>query len=129
VSWSECQHAFSDVFVSIQERAARGAYDSLRERAANLRAARQKTTNVLREEAALYRVDRLGEIDADERIQRAGTQDQMELFRETATNWAARRAAVDTHYRSRVEEIDRFARVPEPPVPQALGVLLVFPPA
>ncbi|MBI5899700.1 MAG: hypothetical protein HZB40_10785 [Rhodocyclales bacterium] len=52
----------------------------------------------------------------------------MELFREAATNWDARRAAVETHYQRRLDEIVRYADVQEPAAPQALGVLLVLPP-
>ena len=74
-------------------------------------------------------MDRLTEIDSDERTERAGSRVQMDFFREATTNWQARRAAVDTHYRKRLEEIERFAQVPEPAEPQALGVLLVFPAA
>jgi hypothetical protein len=53
----------------------------------------------------------------------------MEMFREIATNWKARRAAIETHYTNRLREIDSFVAVPEPPEPQPLGALLVFPEA
>ena len=53
----------------------------------------------------------------------------MELFRETATNWQARRAAVETNYSRRLSDIEQFTVLPEPPEPQALGVLLVFAPS
>jgi hypothetical protein len=82
---------------------------------------------VVRDEAERYKVDRLAEIDEQEKLERAGTREQPDLFRETTTNWKARRAAVETHYRRRLEEIDRFATLPEPAEPQPLGVLLVFP--
>lgn len=128
VTWNECERAFAESFASVQEAAAKAARDVLAERAAAQRVAHEKTATVLREEAALYRVDRLAEIDADEKAERAGSREQMELFRDAATNWQARRAAVDTHYGRRLKDIEQYAQVPEPPDPQALGVLLVFPP-
>jgi len=127
-SWQECERGFASTFRSLQMAAAQAARELLRDRTSTLRAECEKTANILREEAALYRVDRLAEIDVDEKAERAGTREQMELFREAATNWQARRAAVDTIHRKRVEEIERFAQVPEPSEPQALGVLLVFEP-
>lgn len=127
-SWVQCEQAFAASFASVQAAAAHSAQEVLRERAKSLRAAHEKTANVLREEAALYRVDRLAEIDVDEKAERAGTREQMELFRDASTNWQARRAAVATHYDKRLKDIEYFAQVPEPPEPQPLGVLLVFPP-
>ncbi|MGQ0656272.1 MAG: helicase-related protein, partial [Betaproteobacteria bacterium] len=128
VKWEDCESAFAKGFTSLQAVAEQAARDLLKDRAAALRSDHDKTAKILREEAALYRVDRLAEIDADEKAERAGTREQMELFREAATNWQARRAAVDTIHRKRLEEIERFAQVDEPPEPQALGLLLVFPP-
>jgi len=128
VTWNECERAFAESFASVQEVTAEAARDLLAERAAGQRLAHERTATVLREEAALYRVDRLAEIDADEKAERAGNREQMELFRDAATNWQARRAAVDTHYGRRIKDIEHFAQVPESPEPQALGVLLVFPP-
>jgi superfamily II DNA or RNA helicase len=129
VSWEQCEHEFASTFVSLQRIAAQAARELLEERAGKLRAERREVASILRDEASLYRVDRLAEIEADENAERAGAHDQMELFRHTATNWQARRAAVDTIYRKRIEEIDRFSSVPAPTEPQALGVLLVFPPS
>lgn len=99
----------------------------MREELERERERRGSLAHILREEAALYRVDRLAEIDEQEQAERAGAREQMELFREAATNWDARRAAVETHYRRRLGEIERFAAVPEPDEPQPLGVLFVFP--
>lgn len=128
VPWAECERAFGKDFAALQTAAAMAAQTFLRDQAQRLESDRRKVAELLQEEVALYKVDRLAEIDADERAERAGVRDQMELFREAATNWQARRAAVETNYRRRTEEIDRFAAVPEPAEPQALGVLLVFPP-
>ncbi len=119
---------FGERFASLQAAAAHAALEHLRNRAARLRRERDGMVNVLREEAAHYRVDRLAEIKEEETAERAGIRDQMELFREAATNWDARRAAVETHYGRRLEEIERFAEVPQPAAPQPLGVLLVLAP-
>jgi superfamily II DNA or RNA helicase len=129
VNWAECERMFAKNFTGLQAAAAGAARAYLGEQARHLASDRRKVAELLQEEAALYKVDRLAEIDAEERAERAGTRDQMELFREAATNWQARRAAVETHYSVRLKEIERFATVPEPAEPQALGVLLVFPPA
>ncbi len=128
VAWNECERAFSSGFGTLQFTAAEAARAHLREALKQLRAERTKIASVLREEAGLYKVDRVAEIDADERTERAGTREQLQLFRETATNWQARRAAVETNYSRRLADIEHFTELPEPPEPQALGVLLVFPP-
>lgn len=127
-SWTECERAFGRTFASFQAAAEKAARDHVRERMAQLRAERERTAHILREEAVLYRVDRLAEIDEEEKAERAGPREQMELFREAVTNWQGRRAAVETHFRKRLEEIDRFIQVSESGEPQALGVMLVFPP-
>jgi superfamily II DNA or RNA helicase len=127
VTWAECQRVFADTFPSLQET----AHAALRRRIAvdaqRLRDGRIRTAMVLREEARTYRVDRLKEIDIEEGAERAGVRDQMELFREGSINWQARRAAVETHYRARIEDIEQSVKVPEPADPQPLGALLVLP--
>jgi hypothetical protein len=120
---------FARSFAALQSAAAEAAGAQLAKDKERREAERTKVAAVLREEASLYKVDRIAEIDEEERAERAGTRDQMELFREVATNWQARRAAVETHYRNRLAEIERFTALPEPPAPQPLGTLLVFPAA
>lgn len=127
-AWAEIEQGFGNRFARMQAVAAQAALEHLRQRLARLRREREGMVTALREEAALYRVDRLAEIKEDETAERAGNRDQMELFRQAATNWEARRAAVETHYQRRLDEIVRFADVQEPAAPQALGVLLVLPP-
>lgn len=127
VSWQECEQAFAGVFDSLQRQAANAVLERLRASAALERARRQEVAGVLRDEAALYRVDRRAEIDRDEQLERAGRSDQMALFRETVSPWKARRAAIETHYTRRLQDIDGFAATPDPVAPQALGVLLVLP--
>lgn len=129
VAWKECERVFTATFNTIQGSAMEAARSHLQGALTSLRAERSKLASVLREEAGLYKVDRLAEIDEEERTERAGTREQMELFRETATNWQARRAAVETNYSRRLTDIEQFTKLPEPPEPQALGVLLVFAPA
>lgn len=128
-AWKDCEMAFGGEFEKLQAAAARAANELLREGLKRLRDERTRVAAVLREEAAHYKVDRLAEIDEEERAERAGTREQMELFRETATNWQARRAAVETNYIRRLADIAEFSQLAEPADPQPLGVLLVFPPA
>lgn len=127
VSWPECERVFTGNFAALQEQATEAARRHLRQILERERARRAELAQVLRDEAASYKADRLAEIDEQEQAERAGAREQTELFREAATNWQARRAAVETHYQRRLNEIDDFASVPEPAEPQALGVLLVFP--
>ena len=129
VDWKDCERAFAKDFAGLQSKAAAAAREQIERVLQKLRSERAAFAAVLREEASLYKVDRLAEIDEDERTERAGPREQMELFREAATNWQARRAAVETNYGRRLAEIERFTELPAPPEPQPLGVLLVFPPA
>jgi hypothetical protein len=127
VPWSDCERVFAREFTALQTRATKAARRHVREVLDRELVRRTELARMLREEAELYRADRLAEIDEQEQAERAGAHEQTVLFREAATNWQARRAAVETHYRRRLEEIHRFASVPEPADPQALGILLVFP--
>lgn len=129
VDWKDCERAFTKEFPAFQSKAAAAARGEVEKVLENLRTERAALASVLREEASLYKVDRVAEIDEEERAERAGTREQMELFREAATNWQARRAAVETLYTRRLVEIERFTELPAPPEPQPLGALLVFPPA
>ena len=129
VSWGECEQVFAANYASLQARAAQEARAFLQQVAQRERTRMDEFAATLREEAALYKVDRLAEIDEQEATERAGVRDQMELFRDAATNWRARRAAVETIYTRRLEEIDRLADVSAPVDPQPLGVLLIFPEA
>ena len=129
VPWPVCERTFAAVFETLQRKASDEAHAHLRQLADAERVQRAQAASVMREEAALYRVDRLAEIDLDERLEKAGAADQLPLFREAVTPWRARRAAVDTHYTRRLDEIARFEQVRDPDPPQPLGALLVFPPA
>lgn len=127
VPWAECERVFAKDLAVLQTRAREASAQHVAELLHRERTRRAKEACLLREEAALYKSDRLAEIDEQEQTERAGVREQTELFRDVATNWQARRAAVETHYHRRLEEIDRFASVEEPAEPQELGILLVFP--
>jgi len=127
VPWSECECIFTADFAALQAKAAEEAQAVLRQIAEREHARMDTFAETLREEAALYKVDRLAEIDDQEGEERAGSRMQAELFGETKTNWRARRAAVETIYTRRLREIERLTAVNEPEPPQPLGVLLVFP--
>ncbi len=127
VPWNDCERVFAPNFAALQAQATEEARNHLRHLLDQEQARRATLAEVLREEAERYKTDRLAEIDEQEQAERAGARQQTELFREAATNWQARRAAVETHYQQRLKEIGEFATVPEPAEPQALGVLLVFP--
>lgn len=129
VAWSECEQTFAGVFPALQYKASEAARAVICQGSEREGERMRNLAKVLREEAALYKVDRLAEIDEQERSEIAGSRDQMELFREAKTNWDARRAAVETHYTQRLQEINRLATVPQVAEPQPLGVMLVFPPA
>ncbi|MCP9464993.1 MAG: SNF2-related protein [Nitrospira sp.] len=128
VPWNECERVFAPRFAALQAQAAEEARRYLQQVLDQERTRRATLARVLREEAERYKTDRLAEIAEQEQAERAGARQQTELFRDPATNWQARRAAVETHYRGRLKEIDEFETMPEPAEPQALGVLLVFPP-
>lgn len=128
VPWPECEKIFGARFAALQSKAAQEAAVYARSNWEATMGQRAQVANILKEEAELYRVDRLKEIDVEERVERAGTREQMEMFRTPGINWGARRAAVETHYAQRVRDIDEFADVPPPAEPQPLGVLLVLPP-
>lgn len=127
VAWDECERVFAAPFADLQAVATKAAADRLASQREKLAGDRRQLADVLREEANLYKADRLAEIDDEERAERAGAREQMELFREVATNWQARRAAVETNLARRLAEIEEFSDLPAALEPQPLGVLLVFP--
>jgi ERCC4-related helicase len=127
VKWEACEEVFGNRFEGLIRASGDAVRERLRERASMMRAARLRKSAVLRNEAELYKRDRLAEIDQEEKAERSGTRAQISLFRDVATNWKARRAAVETHYVNRLRAIDTFEVVEEPSEPQPLAVLLVLP--
>src|SRR5262249_49964842 len=94
-AWAECERLFAPHFASVQTDAAVAARNRLASEKNRLEAERQRLATVLRQEASLYKVDRLAEIEEEERAERVGAREQMQLFRDSSINWQARRAAVE----------------------------------
>lgn len=126
VDWSMCETAFG-AFAELQAMAGQTAKRHVENEVASRRVEASELADRMHEEAAQYRIDRLAEIDVEEKAEKAGSKDQYSLFRTVATNWDARRAGVETHFQTRLKEIERFVQIPDPADPQPLGVLLVFP--
>ncbi len=127
VSWELCERIFAGIYERLRARAAELALDGLVRRARLERERRARIAERLRTDVEAYRSDRMRELDRQEALERAGTRTQTELFREVRTDWAARRAAVATQAEARLGQVAEWERVADPPPPDALGVLLVFP--
>lgn len=129
VRWEEIETEFGPCFERLQETAVREAWRVV-ESGYQLRLKRRKEIGrALREDAGQYRVDRLAEIDREEREARFATDRTRQglLFEERdATGFRARRAAVETHYVRRLEQITAFEAPQPPEAPQPLGALFVF---
>lgn len=124
---AEALGVFRDRFDDLLERASEEAHRRARERADGLRVTRQGQAEELRRDAEAFRRDRLEELQVEEAAARgqidAGGQIRLVWAAETRAPYGfdSRRAAVETHYRERLEEIDAYATVvdPSPPVPIA----------
>lgn len=127
VPWSQGEATFSRDFETLRDRAAALALDQLSRRAASERGRRSAVAAQLRTEVDAFRIDRMRELEREEAAERAGARMQTELFRETRTDWAARRAAVATQAEARLAHVLEWERVSDPEPPDPLGVLLVFP--
>ena len=127
VPWSECHLAFGERFSELQQRAAELAAQRVAERIQAEHSHREAMAEVLRTEVAAYREDRVHELEREEAAERAGSRDQVELFRETRVDWAARRAAVATQADARLARIAVWVSPPTALTPEPLGILLVFP--
>jgi hypothetical protein len=129
VSWTELDEIFGEGFMSLQEaaeRGLRGLNKQIRERTET----RRRLAALLREDAERYRADRLAEIGREERVAKAAEDHfrQIQLFEaRDVGGFKAKRAAVETHHRRRLEEIEVFERPVAPSSPHPLGVLFVFP--
>ncbi len=129
VPWKIVDETFSASFARLQSAAAKAGMAKLRAQSQSEAEDRAEIANVLREDAASYRADRLAEVDAEEKIARVAEEESQVLLFETrsVTGFQARRAAVETHLKKRLEEIAEFERPRERSVPQPLGVIFVFP--
>jgi hypothetical protein len=129
VRWETVDATFGGAFAKMQSAATDAAETKLRLQATADAAERGNIATVLREDAERYRADRLTEVDAEEKTARvAEEQHQVLLFEmRSVTGFQARRAAIETHLKKRLEEIAEFQRPRDPGSPQPLGVLFVFP--
>lgn len=129
VSWTDIEKFFALPFAALQQKAAAAALETQVSRREVQLAERKKTAATLRADAERYRGDRLAEIDREEKEAKTSLEGrQATLFEEReVTGFKARRAAVETHHRRRLKELDSFLELPDPQPPQPLGVLFVFP--
>jgi hypothetical protein len=110
----------SSGFPSLAARATELAAATLAREAANLRERRATQAATLRAELDADLADRLAELEEEERHARGLVDDgrQLRLFaldESAGSVYRAQRAALETHRQRRLEELDRFAAVPEPP--------------
>jgi len=127
VPWEECERTFSSAFPDLRSRADAAVIARLRGCASTERDRRARLAAQLRAEVEAYRADRMRELERDEAAERQGTRDQADLFRESRTDWVARRAAVATQADARLARIAEWEHVPDAPPPELLSILLVFP--
>lgn len=127
VSWEECERTTRSVFQDLRSRADAAVMARLRGRIASERNRRAQLAAQLRGEVDAYRADRIRELEREEAAERQGTRDQADLFRESRTDWAARRAAVATQAHARLARIVEWEAVPDPIPPELLSILLVLP--
>ena len=126
-AWSEVTETFLAVFPRLQEHASRLAGEQAAEIVRRERSRRLAMSEHLRQEVDIFRRDRLVEIGREEAAERAGTRDQVDLFRELRVDWEARRAAIATQADRRLSEIAAWESEPSVATPEPLGVLFLFP--
>jgi hypothetical protein len=131
VPWTEVEAVFASAFHAIAELAAANAKAQLEQILADRKKRREASAAVLREDASRYRTDRLVEIDREQKLAEAAEEKataQILLFEQReATGFKARRAAVDTFHRRRMEEIEAFVQGEDSPAIHPLGAVLIFP--
>jgi superfamily II DNA or RNA helicase len=130
VSWTELEKDFGEVFLSLQEASEKRANEVQDERIGAEAENRRRLATLLRDDAKRYRTDRLEEIGREERAAKAAEDRfrQIQLFEaRDIGGFKAKRAAVETHHRRRLEDIEAFECPEARSPPQPLGVLFVFP--
>ncbi len=130
VSWTELDKIFGERFMSLQEVAERRAAEDQNKQICEKTETRRRLAALLREDAERYRADRLAEIGREERVAKAAEDRfrQIQLFEaRDVGGFKAKRAAVETYHKRRLEEIEVFERLVATSPPQPLGVLFVFP--
>lgn len=123
-----CGERFGDLLGAARAEAAR----RLAARAEEIRNRRRDLAPRLRVDAEAYRADRLRELEEEEIRARGLIKDTGQVLLRIAEEPArysidARRAAVETYLRARLEEIDAFAHVDTPAPPQPMGALFLVP--
>jgi superfamily II DNA or RNA helicase len=123
---------YGDRFDMLLRAAQAEAARRLTARAEELRRHRRGIAERLRADAEAYRADRLRELEEEEIRARGLIKDTGQLLLRIAEEPSrysidARRAAVETYFRARLEEIDAFAQVDNPAAPQPVGALFLVP--
>lgn len=123
---------FRERFDDLAAAARQEALRRLSVAAASIRRRRQDLAGVLRADAEAYRADRLSELADEEARGRGLVEATGQVLLWAAEERArysvdARRAAVDTYVRARLQEIAAFERVDEPAEPAPLGALFLVP--
>ncbi len=124
------ERLFGQRFRALLERARGEAEGWIRRRAQPLRAYRQEQAEVLRRDLERDLADRLQEIEEEERRARGlvDATGQLRLFAEQeVSGFQARREALESYRRQRLEEIAAFERVEEPVTIRPLGALFLVP--
>jgi len=127
VDWRDLEARFAPHYEQLVHRASSAARERIASLAAREVTRRTEQAETLRAEARQYCEDRLVELATEEETERTGARMQTDLFRETRTDWAARRAAVATFRDARLREVDQWVAAVSPTDPEPLGVLFVFP--
>jgi len=124
------ERMFGQRFKALLERARVEAEGWLRRRAEALRAHRKDLAEILRRDLERDLADRLQEIEEEERRARGliDATGQLRLFAEQeVSGFQARREALESYRRQRLEEIAAFEQVHAPAPPRPLGALFLVP--
>lgn len=133
VPWSDVETAFGPTWDRLRAQARETAGQRLERQQQQAREQRNREALILREDAERYRTDRLREIDHEEQLARTAEERgpgaaQILLFESRdVSGFPARRAAVDTFHRRRLEEIAAYETGQPTPALHPLGVLFIFP--
>ncbi len=132
-SREQLEKIFSASFIQMRERAFQEAERWTRKRVEAIRSRRAKQAEILRRDLETDIADRLKEIDEEEREARGLIEEtgQRRLFaeQEAGRGFSARRAAVESYQKQRLQEIAELETVDDPPPPQPLGALFLVPAA
>jgi hypothetical protein len=128
VAWSRVELEFAERFARLSALAHELAAHSAAAGVERERDRRRAAVEVMREDLAQYQRDRLSEIDKEESAVKSGASAQLSLFAERdAHGFKAKRAAVDTFFQQRNQELARYENGATPPQIYPLGVAFIFP--